>query len=281
MKDLEGLIRRPGSIPSLPMVYHHIQRVVNDPDANIEKIVEIIGEDPGLTVRLLRLANSSFYGFPQQIYILDEAVRLIGLKQVRDLCFGTVLIHLFPKDKVDPEFMEHFWKHNIACGIASRLIAQFRQQRNIDQYFIMGLVHDIGKLPIAIHMPEEFDAILKEVTSNGSPMYQIERKVLGYDHSEVGGLILNEWKMPDSLIQVVRGHHNAELISIGPDEIAVVHFANLLVHALGIGSSGEDIPPPFEEKSWLKLGLTIEMLPTLCEELDRQYLEVERIFLGT
>jgi HD-like signal output (HDOD) protein len=281
MKNLEGLIRRPGAIPSLPMVYHHIQRVVNDPDSNIEKIVEIVGEDPGLTVRLLRLANSSFYGFPQQIYTLDEAVRLIGLKQVRDLCFGAVLIHLFPKNKVDPEFMEHFWKHNIACGIASRLIAQFRQQRNFDQYFIMGLVHDIGKLPIAIHMPAEFELILNEVNSEGKPMYQVENKILGYDHAEVGGLILKEWKMPEALIQVVQGHHRSESISNGIVEISVVHLANMLVHALGIGSSGEDIPPPFEEKSWPKLGLTVEMLPTLCEELDRQYLEVERIFLGS
>ncbi len=279
MKDLEILLKNSGALPSLPMVYHHIQRVVNDPDANMESIVEIIGEDPSLTVRLLRLANSSFYGFPQQINSLSESVRLIGLKQVRDLCFGTVLIPLFPKNKVDPHFLDHFWRHNIACGIAARSLAQFRNQKNIEQYFIMGLVHDIGKITIAMNLPDLFETILKEVIASGRAMDEVERQHLGYDHTEVGALILNEWKMPQKLIDIVRGHHNFKKIQSGPIELSVVHVANLLVHAMGIGSSGEDIPPPFEESAWTQLGLDVEILPKLCEEIDRQFLEVERIFI--
>ena len=279
MKDLEGLLKNSAKLPSLPTVYHHIQRVVNDPDANMESIVEIIGEDPSLTVRLLRLANSSFYGFPQQVSSLSESVRLIGLKQVRDLCFGTVLIQLFRKNKIDPVFLDHFWRHNIACGIASRLIAQFTNQRNIEQFFIMGLVHDIGKLPIAMNLPDQFESILKEIAISGAPMSEIEHRQLGYDHTEVGALILSEWKMPQSLIDVVRGHHDFKKIKSGSFELSAIHLANLLVHAMGIGSSGEDIPPPFEEKAWSILGLELETLSKLCEEVDRQFLEIERIFL--
>jgi len=281
MKNLQQLLKNSGSLPSLPMVFHHIQRVVNDPDANIESIVEIIGEDPSLTVRLLRLANSSFYGFPQQVNTLNEAVRLIGLKQVRDLCFGSAIIHVFPKNKIDPDFLEHFWKHNISYGIAARLIAQFRGLKNIEQFFIAGLVHDIGKLPIAMNLPQEFEKILAEVISEGKTMAEVERKFLTYDHTEVGGLILSDWKMPQPLIEVVQGHHDFKKIEQGPIEISVVHMANLLVHAMQIGTSGEDIPPVFCEQAWEKLELSVEMIPSICEEIDRQFLEIERIFLET
>lgn len=239
MSNLGVLYRKPGSLPSLPTVYHHVQRVVNDPNASIEMIVQIVGEDPGLTLRLLRLSNSSFYGFPQKINTLDEAVRLIGLKQVRDLCLATVLLEVFPQEKLECEFANGFWKHSIACGIATRLLAQAQGQHRVEKYFVMGLLHDIGKLPILMHEREKFDQILQVVDSSGRSMYQVETELLGYNHTEVGALILKEWKMPQGLIDIVQDHHDPQKIISGSQEIALVHVANLLSHALAIGTSGK------------------------------------------
>ena len=280
IQDPRDLFKSYGEVASLPVIYHRINMTINNPRTSMEDIGKIIREDPGLTVRLLRLVNSAFYGFPSKIQTVTQALVLIGTRQLCDLALATTMITIFqgiPKDLVD---MESFWRHSIACGVAAKILATYRREANIERFFVSGMIHDIGRLILYRKNGGQAREILLQSESKGALLVRVEQEVLGFDHATLGAMLLQWWNLPSGIVEAVACHHRPHDAWLYPVEAAAVHVADLLANALQRGSSGERFVPPLDAKAWDVLGLSTNILSPALDHLEQQLDEMVHSILG-
>jgi len=173
---------------------------------------------------------------------------------------------------------DSFWRHSLAVGITARLLAMERRLPKPDKFFVAGLLHDVGRLVLLSQAPEWVQAVFELYQRERMLLRDAEKKVLGYDHQQVAAELLQNWSYPAVLVQAVAFHHTPAS-SLAKLDASVVHVADHLVNAMGIGSSGEQFVPPLDDKAWALLGLGPEVLAKIVETVDEQILAVEDAFL--
>jgi len=277
----ETIVKKSSGVYSLPTIYEKLDRQINDPLNNLEDIANTLLEDAGLSARLLKLANSVLYSFPSKVDTVTKAVTIIGTNQLRDLALATSVISLF--DGVDSSIidMEEFWKHSIAVGIAARVIATYRSEPNVERFYLMGLLHDIGRILMFIQIPESMAEIIKESKTSHQPLYKLEKKHFGFDHGETGHLLLNEWKLPNVISAAVANHHYPTKSIAYNHEAAVIHIADLLINSMQLGtSSGISIISPLSNEAWNLVDLSSALVPDLLIRIESQYMDAVEVFLS-
>jgi putative nucleotidyltransferase with HDIG domain len=221
--DISGLI-------SLPEVVLRLNQMVNADHSTAAEIAKVINQDPGLTTRLLKIANSPMYGTSRQVDTVVRAVTMLGNKQIRDLAFSTVASKLFKGMLNEVISVADFWRHSLYCGLLARTLAQASKIANPDTLFTAGLLHDIGQLIIFHRMPEQAHQIIL-LTVQGDAnidMVHAEQEIIGFDHTEVGAQLARNWHLPDVLCECIAYHHNPAQAIHFPNEVAVVHIANVI-----------------------------------------------------
>lgn len=275
------LLRGDVQVASLPIIYSRINEAVNNPRSSTADISTIISDDPGLTSRLLKLVNSAFYGFPSKIDTISRALFIVGTRQLRDLALSTSIINLFngiSKSLVD---MESFWRHSIACGVAAKVLATYRRTEvNVERFFVAGIVHDIGRLIIYKKKPQEAHQALLLAKNGGELLHIAERNIFGFDHAEVGRLLMQMWKLPPNIEEVVAFHHQPQRAVLYPMEAAVVHVADIIAHGLQLGSSGEHRVPPLKESAWDLIGLSTSVLSPALDQIERETADIQNLIFG-
>lgn len=276
---VEKLLRETPTISSLPGAYTRLNEAVNDPRTSSRDVANVITEDTALAARILRISNSAFYGFPSKIDTVSRAVTLVGTRQLRDLALATSIIEQFEGLSESMVTMESFWRHSVACGVAARILAAHRREPNVERFFIAGLMHDIGRLLMFSTIPELAMEALDEAERGRKLLYRTERNLLGFDHADVGGALLRQWKLPVHTVSAVAFHHRPATDSGLHMDTAIVHVADLIANAVRIGSSGERYVPSLDNDAWKRLGLSENILGALLPELERQYQDAVTIFL--
>ena len=272
--DPQSLIGPDLELVSLPEIFYQIEAVINNPRSSAFQIAEVISKDPSLSAKLLRIVNSAFYGFPKQVDTISRAVAMVGSDQLHLLTLGTSVIALFRDIPSTLMNMGWFWKHSLACGITARLIGSYKNFPNIEQLFISGLLHDLGKLIIFKNHPREAAAALNQAGRSESFHYLMEQSFLGFDHLQVGLALAEKWKLPLNLQQAIGGHHDPLRYPPSVDS-AVVHLADNLVNALGYGSSGEHLVAPgvVDVCEFLRLprGFLEKLVPLINQQVDETF----------
>jgi HD-like signal output (HDOD) protein len=266
-------------ISSLPMIYTRLNEAVNNPRASIADIARIISEDAGLTARLLRIVNSAFYGIPTRVESIARAVTIIGTHELRALALATSVTTMFKGIPEDLANMDLFWRHSIACGVAARILATFRRLQNAERFFIAGVLHDIGRLVMYIKIPEKSREAIIRSSEESEPLFVAEREVIGFGHASVGSLLLDAWRFPQGLEEAVGFHHNPNGASRYPLDAAIVHLADIICHAMQLGTSGEQFVPPMEKEAWDRVGLPVSILSPVLVQVENQYEDVVRTML--
>ena len=254
-------------LPPLPAIMLELQEVIHRRNSSAGQIAEVIGKDPGLAAWLLKLVNSPYYGFSAKVSTISRAVALVGTRQIQALSMGGALNSLavlLPKDLLD---MEQFWRHSIAAGIAAQEIWKLSGRADSEQIFVSGLLHDCGKLALAYAAPKVTTFLQNSFDYNAEPHYEVERKLIGFDHARLGGMLLHRWNMPLSLVMAVLNHHQVE-DPVRYPEAAVVHIADALVTALHIATGVTAPVPPVSAAAWNVLGLAPAKLNLVAEMLQ-------------
>lgn len=268
------------ALSSLPAVVKELEAALEEGTASMNDMGEIVKKDPDLTARLLKLANSSFYGFPKGVETVGEALSLIGIEQMKQLLTGSSVMEYFNSIPASMVNMRSFWEHSIATGIASKVIAVLRRSPDPELCFVTGLIHDIGRLVFYTQLGDESKKLFESYEKNSEqPLYHLEKSHFGFDHGEVAGELLKKWDFPSSLVHAVTYHHNPKLADSYFTDAAVVNLADFVVHALGIGNSGERFPPVFCSDAWARLDLPDSALRTTIRETDRQYEDAVSLFI--
>jgi len=271
MSDLSTFIRQIDKIPSLPNIYFKITEAVADPRTNAAHLGRIIEKDQALTSRLLRLANSAMYGFPNRIDNVTRAVTMIGFNQLKDLVLALSIKETFKNFSPDSRLtMKNFWEHSIGCGMASRVLAILKGEKNTEAYFVAGFLHDLGRLLLLEHYPGKYSEVCRIAEQENRMTYEVEQQELAFTHADVGGALLNAWNLPSSLVESVGCHHNPTVSVQHRELTATVHVSDIIVHAFEIGFSGERFVPPLNSEAWRQIGLNETILTTAVERIFDQ-----------
>lgn len=229
--------------PELPAVAYELNRVLFGADPSTQEVVSIIERSPGLTSRLLRLVNSPLYGFHGRVETVSRAVTIVGLREIGMLASSLVMIENFGVIPPSVIEMRSFIEHCLSCALASKTLAEVTGLAEAEQAFVAGLLHDLGRLFFFTAFPERSRFCVASARQHGQPLMVEEVRFFGTDHAVMGQRILEQWGMPEALSHAAGYHHDLSLI---PEDrlTAVVHMADVLAHALGLGNSGECGPPP-------------------------------------
>ena len=276
--DIRNLIEQSPKISSLPTIFYQINEAVEDPECSFVEIGEIISGDPSLAARLLRIVNSSFFGFPSKIETISHAVTIVGMAQLHDLALATTVVNQFkgiPKESLN---MEKFWLHSVATGLAARIIAVYRREPNADRFYLMGMLHDLGRLVLFLNIPDQMQKIMN-CYEEGGLLHDAENKVLGADHAAGVGMLLEMWKLPEMLQDAVAYHHSPSQSPRYPTAASIVHVADIIAHGMELGTCGERYVPPLNPKAWEMLDLPTNLLLSIVEQIDRQANEAVEMFL--
>jgi len=259
-----------------------ILQICNDPKTSPTDLNRLISLDPVLMGKVMKLINSAYYGLSQKITSLVRAIIMLGINTVKNLALSTaVLASLGRKTDFQALNMEGFWKHSICVGSTAKLIAK---KRNIDpklleEYFIAGLLHDIGKIPLNNRLSKTFIEALSEAERARHPLYFAEQHILNVDHAEIGRLIVENWKLSKDIEDVVLFHHNlTEYQGENTDILYTVAIANYFANISELGFSGDRFPEKVQANVFSYIGIDWQYLEQIEDDIKKE-IEKAQIFL--
>ncbi len=230
-------------MPSLSTTVTKVLEICNQPNTSPNDLNRVISLDPVLTGQVLKLINSAYYALPNQITSLTRAIIMLGINTVKNLALSTAVLGNFGKEE---NFrclsMDAFWTHSICVGVTAKAIAT---ERNVpiterEEYFVGGLLHDLGKIPLNNRFPEEFEQALELAKIEEGPLNRAESVIMGFDHGLVGKVIAEKWQLSQAIREVLAYHHDPGNASEEcRDLVSTVSLANLYANIYDYGSAGD------------------------------------------
>jgi putative nucleotidyltransferase with HDIG domain len=232
--DAQTFLKRLDSIPDLPTLPNIVMKVNNllqDPDTSIKELGDTVETDQAMVTKILRLVNSTFYGFRSKIRNISHAIIILGFNNVRNALVSVSIIKTFSgKNAFEGFEIEDFWKHSVAVAVTSRYLSEQSRLDSPDDCFVSGLLHDIGKLVLSQYFTESFGQVWKSVKRNGLSFYEAEQKLLPVSHAQIGGHLAKKWQFPVSLIDSITYHHAISKGVSNLNQLLIVHTANTIVN---------------------------------------------------
>ena len=277
VRPLDGneILARIGELPSMPHVATRLISLLNDPETEIKQLQEILSTDQAISVRLLQIANSSLYGNMREVANIGEAIVRLGFTAIRSWLLSTVTRRLFVGDGTNAATMR-LWRQSVLCAMAAELLAARKQIMDPEIAFVGGLLQNIGLLVLARSHPDVFDEIDLRARAAQQSYHELEQRTLGFDHADVGGILLQRWGLGDSLVTAVSSHHRVKSVDHEDDRFAaVIALAEQIALRLGEGptETREDDLADLEVAQ--RLDFDAETLQAVCDELARRALDRE------
>ncbi|MCP4686574.1 MAG: HDOD domain-containing protein [Desulfobacterales bacterium] len=272
-----------GKMPQLPPTVTKVIEICNDMNSSPTDISRIISLDPVLTGKVLRLINSAYYGLVHEISSIVRAIIMLGMNTVKNLALSTaVLSGLKKSDDSIALDMEDFWRHCLGVGVISKLIASHRGvgQNRLEEYFIAGLLHDIGKIPLNSLFPDEYKEVVALSGKAGRAFYQYEYDAMEIDHSTVGAMIMKSWNLRAEITDTITHHHTLDLYEGEHRGILyTVALANYFTNHLRIGFSGDANPEEIAPEIMDHLGIELDYLEKI-EDMVYEEIDKAQVFLN-
>lgn len=276
---LDQLIGKGVDLPSLPEIYLRVSQQLEDENASVEQIGITVQNDPAISSRVLKMVNSAYYGLPNQVASIDQAVTLLGRERLKHILIGPVLRGVFSSQD-DPAFsMQAFWQHSIKTAIIARHLAQ--QSTQIDEpeaMFTAGLLHDIGKLLLINKYPERMLAAEEYMIQKRVDILSAELSQIGLTHTAVGEALMDHWGLPKLLIDCAASHH--EVVHDGANRYAT--------HLIYLANQLSAYVPPLDDQetrdilddidNWDQGVFSLEQIANACQHADDMVFEVMESF---
>jgi HD-like signal output (HDOD) protein/CheY-like chemotaxis protein len=229
-EQLQKVVGQISSLPSLPVVYQEVMACLQKPNASLGDVGKVIGKDVGMTATLLKLVSSAFFGLSKPVSTVERAVSFLGLDTLIALVLGQGIFREAPPIDVVGFNLEGLWNHSLQTAAAARVIAgqQGLEKSTLDDAFLSGLLHDIGKLVLVQSLPDPYGVVLQKTGTGFAAA--TEREVLGTTHADVGAYLLGLWGLTDAVVEAVAFHENP--VDAPTDTLSlpvIVHAADRLV----------------------------------------------------
>lgn len=257
------------ALPSMPAVVSELMTQLDDDDVDLDVVARKIGVEPGLAARLLRLANSSFYGLQKQVTTLDEAIAVLGLRSLRSLVATAAVMGKLPIDQHSAVAFEPYWRHAVGTALCARGIATHRGL-DPESAYLAGLLHDIGRLVLATRFAPRYKDVLARQLADDIPLVQAENAELGLDHAMVGAALARHWNFPEPIRQAIAEHHDTSHPALDT-MVMVVHAADSLAHAMDFEGAENAMVPPIQQCAWDRLHLREDELRAVASQADQSF----------
>ena len=257
-------------LPEISTIVSDLNEVIHDPKSSADDVAKVVNKSPSLTAKLLKIVNSSFYGFQSKIDTVSRAVAVIGTREIASLAIGLSTLSVFKDIPEEIADMHLFLKHSLACALLSRIIAAHNNIPQTEQLFVAGLLHDIGRVVIYKDFSDQARMLFRVCTVKDKLLYLEEKNWLGCKHTDVGKMLLTKWNLPETLIHSVFYHHNPSK-ALEPVWPSIVHLADIIANALGLGSSGERFVPQLDEKALNNISFSPGILEMIVNQATHQF----------
>jgi HD-like signal output (HDOD) protein len=205
--ELKALVQKITDLPTLPSMMATITRLMQDPRTSAEELGRAISTDPALVSKVLKLVNSAFYGFPGRISTITQAIVILGFSTIRNVVLTTSVLKAFGKGGTGGVDVGRFWEHSLLTGAIARALALEREAHFVEETFIAGLLHDMGRIVLSQKLPAEFAKVAQAKQRTGLPQLEAEQAVLHLNHGDIGGWLARKWNLPIPYVEVMRLHH--------------------------------------------------------------------------
>jgi putative nucleotidyltransferase with HDIG domain len=276
--NIEDALLNIRELPTLPAVLGKILSTAADPDASAIDLGRLIAADQSLSATLLKLVNSSYYGFYRQIKTVTQAIVVLGFLEVRNLTLTATAFQAF--DSVPSKYdRPQLWRHSLAVAIAADRIAKLLK-RNTEGCFESGLLHDLGKVVLDWLYPELYRDAVANANTNACSIADAELPIFTMNHATVGGLLGEYWNLPESVVETIRFHHDPASAKLDPEQVHIIAAANALTYRAGLGEASSGCPPELSPEIMARLGLTEAHCNTVVAELAENAVKIEQM-VGT
>ncbi len=208
----QNFVNKAKELPVMPPIAAEIIRKCENPNTEVSALIQLISRDAALAVRVLKIANSSFYSAARKIETLQQAIVLLGYSTLRSIVVAASLRDVFSRFGLSERLL---WEHSVAAAIAATTVARQTGGRARDEAFVGGLVHDIGKLLLHFQAEKEYQEVMRSVYAGEQEALEAEQDAFGFDHTEVGALVLEKWRLPEELVEAIGCHHNPRATKTG------------------------------------------------------------------
>ncbi len=272
-----------GKMPALSPTVSKVMKTCRNPDASPADLTRIISMDPVLMGKIISLINSAYYGFSQKIASLPHAIIMLGINTIKNLVLSTAILsnvnRLEHEQALDMDF---FWQHSLSVGVTAKLLAEKRGVRQSlqESYFVAGLVHDIGKIPMNNRLPVIYTQALEQAEQMKESLYRAEKKVVGIDHAAMGALIAEKWRLGEDILDTIRYHHDLAAYQGEYEEIVMtVSLSNYIANTLAMGFSGDRFPEKMSTECLHRLHIPPADFKEVAGAVNDE-LKKARVFLG-
>ncbi len=264
-KKLEGM----AGLPSIPRAAKHISELATTPHTPMKRLERAIGSDPAMAARMLRFANSEIYGFPNRIDSLSHSLILLGVDMIRGLILST---RVMESNLAEAEAL---WRHSLAVSWVASELGVRVGLKDLERVSLVGLLHDLGKLALLVLFPGKYETVARKVRINKLDSLAAEIEVFGVGHAEVAGQLCQSWSLPSSIYAPIVHHHSPDQAKEGFALAAVIHVADVIVKAAGVGHTHDTYVPPVVNDAWRELGISEDDLKEVVFDAAGQLRNLE------
>lgn len=265
---IEKIIQTTGDLPTMPHVATIVMQKVADPSTTAKDLHETISQDQALAARILKIANSPFYGCARHVSRVTDAIMVMGFNAIRSLVMTSALGDFLKAYGLIEKLL---WEHSVGCAALSKKIAKAVRFSNAEGAFLSGLLHDVGKVVLNMKVPDKMREIVQEVYYNpGTTFAEIEQEMFGFDHAQVGQLLARKWRFTEEMEEAIRCHHHPEQAKMMPPLSYIVNLANGFCHKLEIGPTRNPDMDIMELSSAKVLKLDRSKVDALFEETSQE-----------
>lgn len=252
------------SLPTLPSVLSRILDTIFDPSTSALELGEIIAADQSLSAKLLQVVNSAYYGFPKQISSVTQAIVILGFVEIRNLAFAATAFDTIASDSSYDR--TQLWRHSLATAMASERIVKMLRI-DVDGAFVLGLLHDVGKVALDALYPDSFAEAAREAHAQQMYLREVECRVFGMDHGEAGALLAEHWNFPPGIVGPIRYHHRPADAHYHAEETCVVALADYVAYQASLGEFSNGRAPERPDEAIGRLRLTDDKVESVVSSI--------------
>ncbi len=266
---LDLVIKNISKLPSPSLVVAELLHTIDQDDSSPTALAKSISKHQSLVARMLRMANSSFYGMPGRVENISDAIAVLGLRTVRTLAITTGLHDGYSALSAPGFDLDNFWRHSVATALGASSLAR-RMTLREGSAFVAGLLHDVGRLVLVSNFPAHFAAVQRYQTENGGFIFEAEQAIIGMDHAHIGRLLGERWHFPLTICDGIANHHHPD--AAGSSALAgIVHIADALAHALDLASNPTEMVPCISQPSWRRADLSWQDSQEIFAEIEHEF----------
>ena len=264
------------SLPIQPVIASQINKEFSLETFTAKSLGVIISKDTALATKVLKLANSSYYGLSCQVDTVERAVTILGINTIKNVATSLSLASIF--HQTDPTLFDSngLWHHSLGCAVVAKNLLSVKNQKLAEMGFLCGIMHDMGKIALFQQMPKQMQEVFRQMQETGKGQFEAEMSILGFNHPKVGAMMAESWHFPPTYVMAVSNHHDPPSLSQGDEQIGAVlatatFIGNKIAKILHFGSSTDQTVPVIKPEAFEVFGVVSQDLPELLKNIKSDY----------